>query len=46
MYTHKLYKCYELTKIAIGGGVCKNTIIQTYTIKKLIDKSLELIADF
>ena len=33
-------------KIAIAGGVCKNAIIQTHTIKKLIDKSLELIADF
>lgn len=33
-------------KIAISGRVCKNAIIQTHTIKKLIDKSLELIADF
>lgn len=33
-------------KIAISGGVHKNAIIQTHTIKKLIDKSLELIADF
>lgn len=32
-------------KIAIGGGVCKNAIIQTHTIKKLIDKSLEHTAD-
>lgn len=33
-------------KIAISGGVCKKAMIQTHTIKKLIDKSLELIADF
>lgn len=33
-------------KIASAGGVCKNAIIQTHIIKKLIDKSLELIADF
>lgn len=46
MYIYVYQKRYELMKMAISGGVHKNAIIQTHTIKKLIDKSLELIADF
>lgn len=34
MYIHKLEKCYELMKIAIAGGVCKNAVIQKHIIKK------------
>jgi hypothetical protein len=33
IYMYKLWKCYELMKIAIGGGVCENAITQTHTIK-------------